>query len=48
MWSQGITIGVVIAAATVTRTRMYRRDTGDVGQLVTSGDHSWKEKVAGE
>ncbi|KAI9513355.1 hypothetical protein F5148DRAFT_972127, partial [Russula earlei] len=26
MWSQGVTIGVVIAAAAVTRTRMYRRD----------------------
>ena len=43
MWSQGITIGVVIAAAAVTRTRMYRRD---IGGLVTDGDHSWEEKVA--
>ncbi|KAF8505812.1 hypothetical protein F5888DRAFT_1604165, partial [Russula emetica] len=48
MWSQGITIGVVIAAASVTRTRMYRREMGDVGRVVTSGDHSWQEKVAGE
>lgn len=48
MWSQGITIGVVLAAAAVTRTRMYRRDSGDVGRVVTSGDHSWQEKVAGE
>jgi hypothetical protein len=42
MWSQGITIGVVIAAAAVTRTRMYRRDEGDV---VGNMDHSWREKV---
>jgi len=48
MWSQGITIGVVITAAAVTRTRMYRRDSGDVGRVVTSGDHSWQDKVAGE
>lgn len=46
MWSQGITIGVVIAAAAVTRTRMYRRDSGDVGRVMTSGDHSWQEKIA--
>ena len=46
MWSQGITIGVVIAAAAVTRSRTYRREAGDVGRLVTNGDHSWQEKVA--
>jgi hypothetical protein len=44
MWSQGITIGVVIGAAAVTRTRMYRRDEGDVGGMVNL-DHSWQEKV---
>jgi len=44
MWSQGITIGVVIAAAAVSRTRMYRRDEGDVGRPV-SRDHSWRDAL---
>jgi hypothetical protein len=44
MWSQGITIGVVIAAAAVSRTRMYRRDVGDVGRPVNR-DHSWREVI---
>jgi len=47
MWSQGITIGVVIAAAAVTRTRMYRRDEGDV-RRPRSQDHSWREIIDGE
>jgi len=47
MWSQGITIGVVIAAAAVTRTRMYRRDEGDVGRPVNR-DHSWQEIIEAE
>ncbi|KAI0307126.1 hypothetical protein B0F90DRAFT_1685342, partial [Multifurca ochricompacta] len=44
MWSQGLTIGVVIAAAAVTRTRMYRRDEGDVERPVNR-DHSWQERI---
>jgi len=44
MWSQGITIGVVIAAAAVTRSRIYRRDEGDVGRPVNY-DHSWREVI---
>ena len=44
MWSQGITIGVVIAAAAVSRTRMYRRDEGDVGRPVNR-DHSWRDAL---
>jgi len=44
MWSQGITIGVVIAAAAVTRSRIYRRDEGDVGRPVNQ-DHSWREVI---
>lgn len=47
MWSQGITIGVVIAAAAVTRSRMYRRDEGDVGRPVNR-DHSWQEIIEAE
>jgi len=41
MWSQGITIGVVIAAAAVTRSRVYRQDERDVGRPVNR-DHSWR------
>ena len=48
MWSQGITIGVVVAAAAVTRTRMYRRDEGDVGRPVNNQDHSWREIIEAE
>ncbi|KAI0005055.1 hypothetical protein BJV74DRAFT_762603, partial [Russula compacta] len=44
MWSQGITIGVVIAAAAVTRSRMYRRDEGDVDRPVNR-DHSWRQII---
>jgi hypothetical protein len=44
MWSQGITIGVVIAAAAVSRTRMYRRDPEDVGRPVNR-DHSWRDVI---
>jgi hypothetical protein len=47
MWSQGITIGVVIAAAAVTRSRMYRRDEGDVGRPVNP-DHSWQGIIEAE
>ncbi|KAI0268217.1 hypothetical protein BC834DRAFT_821675, partial [Gloeopeniophorella convolvens] len=44
MWSQGLTIGVVIAAAAVGRTRMYKRDEGDAARPVNT-DHSWQDIV---
>jgi hypothetical protein len=46
MWSQGITIGVVIAAAAVTRSRMYRQER-DVERPVNR-DHSWRETIEQE
>ncbi|KAI0053611.1 hypothetical protein FA95DRAFT_1552102 [Auriscalpium vulgare] len=48
MWSQGLTIGIVIAAAAVSRTRGYRRDVEDAAQPIHTGDHTWQDVIAAD
>ncbi|KAI0068673.1 mitochondrion protein [Artomyces pyxidatus] len=46
MWSQGMTIGIVVAAAAISRSQNYRRDLGDAYHPVANTDHSWADIIA--